>query len=121
MTKAECERLKLLLGGARASAAEVRREIIRKLHHAEERLAAVHREKERQHQRIASLDAACSRAYNRHWGMLFREGNDLTRFAHQIKDFACIYTTRVSNEHVLPLTGGAAPSRALRVSDQRSG
>jgi hypothetical protein len=44
-----------------------------------------------------SLDGESSAAYNRYWGMLFREGHELTRFAHQIKDFACIYTSRVSN------------------------
>jgi hypothetical protein len=29
--------------------------------------------------------------------MLFREATELSRFGHQVKDFACIYTSRVSN------------------------
>lgn len=46
---------------------------------------------------IDILARKCSNAYNRHWGSVFREGNEATRFGHQIKDFACIYTSRVSN------------------------
>jgi HAD superfamily 5'-nucleotidase-like hydrolase len=97
VTKTECERLALLLNGTGDSAEEARREVRRKLQLTEERLAAVRREKELQHQRIVALDGESSAAYNRYWGMLFREGHELTRFAHQIKDFACIYTSRVSN------------------------
>ncbi len=37
------------------------------------------------------------RAYNRVWGPLFREGNETSRFGHQVKDFACLYTSRVTN------------------------
>jgi len=97
LTRADRDRLARLLGDARDCADEVRREVFRKLNRADERLAAVRTEKERLHRRIATLDAWCAEAHNRHWGMLFREGHELTRFAHQIKDFACIYTSRVSN------------------------
>jgi len=49
-------------------------------------------------QRTASeIGAAINRAYNPYWGPLFREGREMSRFGHQVKDFACIYTTRVSN------------------------
>jgi len=46
---------------------------------------------------IDVLGRKCSNAYNRHWGSLFREDNEITRFGHQLKDFACLYTSRVSN------------------------
>jgi 5' nucleotidase family len=36
-------------------------------------------------------------SYNSRWGPLFREGQEMSHFAHQVKDFACIYMTRVSN------------------------
>lgn len=36
-------------------------------------------------------------AYNPHWGWLFREGNKGSRFGRQVKEFACIYTSRVAN------------------------
>jgi HAD superfamily 5'-nucleotidase-like hydrolase len=44
-----------------------------------------------------SLDARLSAEYNRHWGPLFRERSETSRFGHQVKDFACLYTGRVSN------------------------
>jgi hypothetical protein len=46
---------------------------------------------------IESLRARLDRAYNVHWGSLFREGNESSRFGHQLKDFACVYTSRVTN------------------------
>lgn len=46
---------------------------------------------------IASLRSKIDRAYNPRWGSLFREGNESSRFGHQLKDFACVYTSRVSN------------------------
>jgi len=97
MARAELDRLTNLLNRAAGSAAEARREIVRKVHRIQSRLDAVRTEKLRHHRRIADLDQATSRAYNRYRGMLFREGNEITRFSHQVKDFACIYTSRVSN------------------------
>ncbi len=46
---------------------------------------------------IESLQVKIDRAYNPRWGSLFREGNESSRFGHQLKDFACVYTSRVSN------------------------
>ena len=46
---------------------------------------------------IAALRIKIDRAYNPRWGSLFREGNESSRFGHQLKDFACVYTSRVSN------------------------
>jgi 5'-nucleotidase len=43
------------------------------------------------------LQRRISAAYNPHWGSLFREGRTPSRFGSQIQDFACIYTSRVSN------------------------
>jgi HAD superfamily 5'-nucleotidase-like hydrolase len=43
------------------------------------------------------LGEAVNRAYNPYWGPLFREGSEMSRFAHQVRDFACIYTSHVSN------------------------
>jgi hypothetical protein len=45
----------------------------------------------------AHLGEAVNETYNSRWGPLFREGRELSRFGHQVKDFACIYMTRVSN------------------------
>ena len=37
------------------------------------------------------------RRYNPHWGKLFKCGEINSRFGHQVKDFACVYTSAVSN------------------------
>ncbi len=47
--------------------------------------------------KIGKLWWKCQRTHNRVWGPLFREGNDTRRFGHQVKDFACLYTSRVTN------------------------
>ena len=46
---------------------------------------------------VESLQVKIDRAYNPRWGSLFREGNESSRFGHQLKDFACVYTSRVSH------------------------
>jgi len=46
---------------------------------------------------IQELRMKIDRAYNPFWGSIFREGNESSRFGHQLKDFACLYTSRVSN------------------------
>ncbi len=46
---------------------------------------------------IESVQVKIDRAYNSRWGSLFCEGNESSRFGHQLKDFACVYTSRVSN------------------------
>lgn len=46
---------------------------------------------------IGTLWREIERSYNRIWGPLFREGNETSRFGHQVKDFACLYTSRPSN------------------------
>jgi len=43
------------------------------------------------------LGEALNDSYNSRWGPLFREGQEMSHFAHQVKDFACLYMTRVSN------------------------
>jgi len=34
---------------------------------------------------------------NAHWGFTFKEGNENSRFGEQVEDYACLYTSRVSN------------------------
>ncbi len=46
---------------------------------------------------IEDLRVKIDQAYNPFWGSIFREGNESSRFGHQLKDFACVYTSRVSN------------------------
>jgi HAD superfamily 5'-nucleotidase-like hydrolase len=37
------------------------------------------------------------RAFNPYWGAIFREGTENSRFGEQVENYACVYTSRVSN------------------------
>ena len=47
--------------------------------------------------RVVELERAVELGLNRYWGLTFKEGNENSRFGEQIEDYACIYTSRVSN------------------------
>lgn len=51
------------------------------------------------------------KAFHPRWGPLFKAGFQVSRFARQAIDFACIYTSRASN---LGLVSPQRPFRALR-------
>ena len=93
----ELRRLTLVLsesdGADPARRAEIAariQEIPQQIHDLEARIPELERE-------IATLRLRIDRGYNPRWGSLFREGNESSRFGHQLKDFADVYTSRVSN------------------------
>ncbi len=43
------------------------------------------------------LQERISRALNPYWGSIFRQGSNKSLFGSQVDDFACIYSSRVSN------------------------
>jgi len=43
------------------------------------------------------LQSTVEAGFNRFWGSLFREKNETTKFGAQVEDFACIYTSNVTN------------------------
>jgi len=45
----------------------------------------------------AALEAELQAAFNPYWGAIFREGQENSRFGEQVEDYACVYTSRVSN------------------------
>lgn len=47
--------------------------------------------------KLKERKASLERRYNRHWGKLFKCDDINSRFGHQVKDFACVYTSAVSN------------------------
>jgi 5'-nucleotidase len=47
--------------------------------------------------RVQELERQVEVGYNRYWGLTFKEGHENSRFGEQIEDYACIYTSRVSN------------------------
>jgi len=47
--------------------------------------------------RVEELERWVELGFNRYWGLTFKEGNENSRFGEQIEDYACLYTSRVSN------------------------
>ena len=48
-------------------------------------------------EQLSHTEEALETAFNRYWGPVFRTGREISHFANQIEEFACIYTSRVSN------------------------
>jgi 5'-nucleotidase len=44
-----------------------------------------------------SIESTVDAAFNPYWGAMFREGAENSRFGQQVDDYACVYTSRVSN------------------------
>ncbi|MCX7959101.1 MAG: HAD-IG family 5'-nucleotidase, partial [Deltaproteobacteria bacterium] len=53
------------------------------------------------HQRLVQMIGRkrneISEKFNLRWGSLLREENELSKFGAQVEDYACVYTSRVSN------------------------
>ncbi len=47
--------------------------------------------------RRISLSEKVAQHYNPYWGSVFKEGPEVSRFGEQVENFACVYTSRVSN------------------------
>ncbi len=43
------------------------------------------------------LEQDVEEGFNPYWGLLFKEGNENSRFGEQVEAYACLYTSRVSN------------------------
>lgn len=67
------------------------------LHTTQEYLADVRGEHKIMRRQVARLQARISRSINSYWGSLFKQGRSKSLFGNQVDDFACLYTSRVSN------------------------
>ena len=74
------------------------------LEHIDTRIVKLNRQLEENHKELSrllyesrDLRRKISNCFNQYWGRLFKAGDQLTSFAEQIRDYACIYTSRVSN------------------------
>ncbi len=47
--------------------------------------------------RLEEVARALEAGVNPTWGLTFKEGNENSRFGEQVEDYACLYTSRVSN------------------------
>jgi HAD superfamily 5'-nucleotidase-like hydrolase len=71
------------LGAAKRSV----KEAIEKLRRSLRATAAQHR----------TVEGGIDDAFNPHWGPIFREGYEVSKFGEQVEAYACVYTSRVSN------------------------
>jgi len=93
----ELRRLTLLEGEADGADPARRKEIAARLQSIPEEIKHIEQRSVEMDPEIEELRIKIDRAYNPYWGSIFREGNESSRFGHQLKDFACLYTSRVSN------------------------
>ncbi len=65
-----------------------------------------------------TLEQDVEEGFNPYWGLLFKEGNENSRFGYQVEQYACLYTSRVSNFlHYSPMQYYRSP-RALMPHEQ---
>ncbi len=93
----ELRRLTLLQGESDGTDPSRRGEIALRLQSIPEEIKHIEQRSLEMDPEIEELRNKIDRAYNPYWGSIFREGNESSRFGHQLKDFACLYTSRVSN------------------------
>ena len=75
---------------------------------------ALQRRAELQSLELGGLMRAVEATFNPMWGPMFRDRDELTRFADQIQQFACAYTGKVGNLYMYdPLATIYAPLPAL--------
>ncbi len=67
------------------------------LHHIGARLGELRGEHKAMRQHVRRLQDRVSATVNPCWGSLFKQGSNKSLFGSQVDDFACIYTSRVSN------------------------
>lgn len=46
---------------------------------------------------MARIESVLDQSFNRNWGMVFKEGHENSRFGEQVAEYACLYTSRVTN------------------------
>ena len=63
---------------------------------------------------VSVLEESIEASFNPHWGSMFRENNENSRFGQQVNDYADLYTTRASNFlSYSPLRYFRAPRRRM--------
>lgn len=65
-------------------------------------LAFCQRDLERTERKIAKLRQQINSSYHAAWGPLFHDQDEMSRFGDQVRDYATLYTSRVSNFFFYP-------------------
>jgi hypothetical protein len=82
--------------------------------HLSASIEALQRRAELQFLELEELRRSVEAAFSPMWGPMFRDRDELTRFADQIQQFACAYTGNVGNLYMYdPLATIYAPLPAL--------
>jgi HAD superfamily 5'-nucleotidase-like hydrolase len=63
----------------------------------ESNVAALKESLEKLARTMEKTEFAILSRFNPHWGMLFKEGMSHTVFGEQVEDYACLYTSRITN------------------------
>ena len=102
--EAERERLDDELNRLKQQAAGLERRLERGERDLEERFRTTKTEVERVRralkqlaQEIVHREEELETSFNPYWGFLFKEGAENSRFGEQVENYACLYTSRVSN------------------------
>jgi Mg2+ and Co2+ transporter CorA len=64
---------------------------------AKRRLDELRGEMKSHSEELEALEERLDSVFNPYWGAIFREGTENSRFGEQVEDYACLYTSRVSN------------------------
>jgi 5'-nucleotidase len=46
---------------------------------------------------LGEIESGATRCFHPYWGSLLKEGNEQSSFGAQVEEYACLYTSRVSN------------------------
>jgi len=71
--------------------------ILKVVEASERNISDIRRALEHVEAELEANEECIQEKFNPHWGMLFRERTAHTVFAEQVEDWACLYTSRVSN------------------------
>jgi HAD superfamily 5'-nucleotidase-like hydrolase len=86
------------------AAAEPQSGVLDPVRELEERLKRLHEESVRSASLIRQRRDDVEGCFNKHWGKLFKCGEVNSPFGHQVKVFACIYTSAVRNFRAYPVS-----------------
>lgn len=67
------------------------------LHHEKQVIATIRRQLRALDREGTTLKRHTDRRFHPYWGSLLKEHNELSLFGHQVSEYACVYTSRVSN------------------------
>jgi 5'-nucleotidase len=65
--------------------------------HGKQMLAAIRKQLRHLEREASAVKQRQEQRFHKYWGSLLKEHNELSLFGHQLSEYACIYTSRVSN------------------------